>query len=46
MVTAPHGAAEERPFPEFSLPDLAGRVWRLRDLRGSERAVVFCFASW
>jgi peroxiredoxin len=32
-------------FPEFALPDTAGRTWRQADLRG-KRAVVFCFASW
>lgn len=40
----PRAPVEER-FPEFALPDLDGRMWRLDELRG-RRAVVFCFASW
>lgn len=35
----------EARFPEFTLPDLDGRVWGLDSLRG-QRAVLFCFASW
>jgi len=33
-----------RPLPEFSLPDLAGRVWSPQDLRG-KRAVLHFFRS-
>lgn len=33
-----------RPLPDFSLPDLAGRVWSPQDLRG-KRAVLHFFRS-
>ena len=33
------------PAPDFALPDLEGRTWTRRDLRGSP-SVLFCFATW
>jgi peroxiredoxin len=32
-------------LPDFTLPDLAGRVWTRADLLGSP-SVLFCFATW
>jgi len=31
--------------PEFALPDLAGRVWSLRDFRG-RKVLLLAWASW
>ncbi len=37
--------AAGRPCPDFSLPDLDGRIWRRKDLLRAP-AVLFCFSSW
>ncbi len=34
-----------KPAPEFTLPDLDGRVWSLRDFRG-RKVFLLAWASW
>jgi hypothetical protein len=46
MVTGAQPAGARRRFPDFNLPDLDGRRWHRGELKETEHAVVFCFASW